>query len=121
MEKEGGGSCIDDALCLGLNAECQIKAALHLACCMLPKENRDTMQVIFGFLHHVSTLHDVNKMDVYNLARVIAPNVLRNLGTAGHQDTLPSSTVADRIPNEEIKVVEMLIKHHHEFGTVREP
>ncbi|SAM04290.1 hypothetical protein [Absidia glauca] len=92
---------------------CQIKAALHLACCMLPKENRDTMQAVFGFLHHVSTFHEVNKMDVYNLARIMAPSVLHDFGTTGHQE----SPVADRIPNEEIKVVEMLIKHHHEFGS----
>jgi uncharacterized protein YbaA (DUF1428 family) len=73
------------------------------------------MQAVFGFLHHVSTFHEVNKMDVYNLARIMAPSVLHDFGTTGHQE----SPVADRIPNEEIKVVEMLIKHHHEFGSVR--
>ncbi|KAI8343292.1 hypothetical protein BC941DRAFT_410945 [Chlamydoabsidia padenii] len=107
---------------IGLDAEDQIKPALHLACCMLPKENRDTMQVIFGFLHHVSTFHNMNKMGIYNLARIMAPSVLHDRSTTNginnHQETSPNnnSTVVDRTPNEEIRVVEMLIKCHAEFG-----
>lgn len=106
----------------GLETEEETKAMLHLACCMLPKENRDTMQVVFGFFQHVSTFKDINKMGVYNIARVMAPSVLHGRITS-NQELPPtnisnSSILTDRTPNDEIKVVEMLIRHHDQFGKV---
>ncbi|KAF2199394.1 rho-type GTPase-activating protein-like protein [Delitschia confertaspora ATCC 74209] len=58
------------------------KRVLHLICCLLPKAHRDTMEVLFNFLNWVSSFHTVdeesgNKMDTWNLATVIAPNILR--------------------------------------------
>ncbi|KAF2187118.1 rho-type GTPase-activating protein-like protein [Zopfia rhizophila CBS 207.26] len=55
---------------------------LHLICCLLPKAHRDTMEVLFCFLNWVSSFHTVdeetgNKMDTWNLATVMAPNILR--------------------------------------------
>jgi hypothetical protein len=54
---------------------------LHLACCLLPQCHRDTLEVLFSFLKWVATFHQVDddvgsRMDVHNLARVMAPNVL---------------------------------------------
>ncbi|KAH8200704.1 hypothetical protein TruAng_005093 [Truncatella angustata] len=54
---------------------------LHLACCLLPKTERDTLEVLFSFLKWVATFHQVDedtgsRMDVHNLARVMAPNIL---------------------------------------------
>ncbi|KAI1382170.1 RhoGAP-domain-containing protein [Hypoxylon crocopeplum] len=54
---------------------------LHLACCLLPQTHRDTLEVLFSFLKWVATFHQVDedtgsRMDVHNLARVIAPNIL---------------------------------------------
>ncbi|KAH8676327.1 RhoGAP domain-containing protein [Xylariales sp. PMI_506] len=54
---------------------------LHLACCLLPQPNRDSLEVLFSFLKWVATFHQVDedtgsRMDVHNLARVIAPNIL---------------------------------------------
>ncbi|KAI1143419.1 RhoGAP-domain-containing protein [Hypoxylon sp. FL0543] len=54
---------------------------LHLACCLLPQIHRDTLEVLFNFLKWVATFHQVDedtgsRMDVHNLARVIAPNIL---------------------------------------------
>lgn len=54
---------------------------LHLTCCLLPKAHRDTMEVLFSFLNWVSSFCAVDeetgsKMDIHNLATVIAPNVL---------------------------------------------
>ncbi|KAI6093785.1 RhoGAP-domain-containing protein [Hypoxylon rubiginosum] len=54
---------------------------LHLICCLLPQIHRDTLEVLFSFLKWVATFHQVDedtgsRMDVHNLARVIAPNVL---------------------------------------------
>lgn len=77
------------------------------------------MQVIFGFLQHVSTFKDINKMGIYNLARIMAPSVLHDRAALSNQDmaaTNNSSVMADKIPVEEIKVVDMLIRYHDEFG-----
>ncbi|KAI0124681.1 rho-type GTPase-activating protein 1 [Xylariales sp. AK1849] len=54
---------------------------LHLACCLLPQIHRDSLEVLFSFLKWVATFHQVDedtgsRMDVHNLARVMAPNVL---------------------------------------------
>jgi RhoGAP domain len=54
---------------------------LHLACCLLPKVNRDTMEILFTFLNWAASFHTVDedsgsKMDSHNLATVIAPNIL---------------------------------------------
>ncbi|CAO3595110.1 unnamed protein product [Absidia cylindrospora] len=106
----------------GLESEEKIKSALHLACCMLPKENRDTMQVIFHFLHHVSTFKSANKMDIYNLASIMAPSFLHNRTTSyRHQESTTAilnskSIVTDRIPTKEIDVVKKLIKYHKQLG-----
>jgi hypothetical protein len=54
---------------------------LHLTCCLLPQIHRDSLEVLFSFFKWVATFHQVDedtgsRMDVHNLARVIAPNVL---------------------------------------------
>ncbi|KAE9970296.1 hypothetical protein BLS_004972 [Venturia inaequalis] len=57
------------------------RRVLHLTCCLLPKVHRDTMEILFNFLNWVSSFHTVDeetgsKMDIHNLATVIAPNLL---------------------------------------------
>ncbi|EOD50050.1 putative rho-gtpase-activating protein [Neofusicoccum parvum UCRNP2] len=57
------------------------RRVLHLTCCLMPKVHRDTMEVLFTFLNWVSSFHTVDeetgsKMDIHNLATVIAPNIL---------------------------------------------
>jgi hypothetical protein len=59
------------------------RRVLHLTCCLLPKAHRDTMEVLFTFLNWVSSFSHVDeesgsKMDIHNLATVIAPNVLNS-------------------------------------------
>ncbi|KAK8082960.1 Rho-type GTPase-activating protein 1 [Apiospora saccharicola] len=54
---------------------------LHLVCCLLPQLNRDSLEVLFNFLKWTATFHQVDedtgsRMDVHNLARVMAPNIL---------------------------------------------
>ena len=56
---------------------------MHLTCCLLPQAHRDTMEVIFTFLNWVSSFSAVDeesgsKMDIHNLATVIAPNMLHS-------------------------------------------
>ena len=57
------------------------RRVLHLTCCLLPKAHRDTMEVLFTFLNWVSSFSHVDeesgsKMDIHNLATVIAPNII---------------------------------------------
>jgi hypothetical protein len=89
------------------------KRALHLACCLLPKPNRDTMVMLLCCLKWVSTFSDLNKMDIPNLARVIAPSVL-------YDKPSHSSTTVDlrKGAQEEINVIETLIRHIDEFAQV---
>jgi len=68
--------------CTEMADEVQRMKVLHLVCCLLPKAHRDTMEVLFCFLNWVSSFHTVdeetgNKMDTWNIATVMAPNILR--------------------------------------------
>ncbi|KAI8369158.1 hypothetical protein EDC96DRAFT_504096 [Choanephora cucurbitarum] len=89
------------------------KRALHLACCMLPRCNRATMEVLFVFFRWVASFSHVtgnvgSRMDIPNLARVIAPNIL----TANHKDPLKDDSFAS------IRVVEVLLESYEEFCLV---
>jgi hypothetical protein len=66
---------------LGIPDEDKRRRVIHLACCLLPKVNRDTLEVLLTFLKWASSFHTVDeesgsKMDIHNLATVIAPNIL---------------------------------------------
>jgi len=57
------------------------RRVLHLTCCLLPKQHRDAMEVLFTFMNWVSSFSHVDeesgsKMDIHNLATVITPNVI---------------------------------------------
>ncbi|KAK9768452.1 Rho-type GTPase activating protein Rga1 [Basidiobolus ranarum] len=57
------------------------RKVIHLACCLMPKPHRDTMEALFIFLRWVSNFSHVgedagSKMDLANLATVVAPNIL---------------------------------------------
>lgn len=90
------------------------KRVLHLACCMLPRCNRDTMEVMFLFFRWVALFSHVtsdigSKMDIPNLARVIAPNILY-------------TTSKDPLKDESflaINSVEMLLESYEEFCMVK--
>ncbi|KAI8084623.1 uncharacterized protein BX664DRAFT_337422 [Halteromyces radiatus] len=98
-----------------LEKEADRKRAMHLTCCLLPKCNRDTMEVLFLFIRWVSTFAHTendggNKMDLLNLATMIAPNLLY-------------SKSKDPIKDESFGVIEavfLLLQHQEEFATVPE-
>ena len=90
----------------------EAKTVLYFACCMLPKPNRDVMQLLFLFLNHVASLHEQNKMDIHNIARIFCPSVLFASPTS-HQNFQSSQTT-----REEIEVVSMLIKYQPDFNLV---
>lgn len=64
---------------------------LHLVMCLMPKPNRDTLEVLFVFLKWVASFSHVdeetgNKMDLQNLATVICPNILYSRGKDASKD-----------------------------------
>jgi hypothetical protein len=93
--------------------EAQRKKVLHLICCLLPKSHRDTMEVLFCFLNWVSSFHTVdeetgNKMDTWNIATVIAPNILRE----------SNDKEMKSVDQGAVKVVFDLIENNDEFCEV---
>ncbi|KAK4192701.1 hypothetical protein QBC35DRAFT_199949 [Podospora australis] len=74
------------------------KHCLHLACCLLPKPNRDCLEILFCFLKWVGSFHQVDdetgsKMDIKNLATVIAPNVLFDRNKTAALDSDPTYAI----------------------------
>ncbi|KAF2257854.1 rho-type GTPase-activating protein-like protein [Lojkania enalia] len=93
--------------------EAQRKKVLHLICCLLPKAHRDTMEVLFCFLNWVSSFHTVdeetgNKMDTWNIATVMAPNILRE----------NNEKEMKNVDQGAVKVVFDLIENNEEFCEV---
>ncbi|PHH69315.1 hypothetical protein CDD80_6833 [Ophiocordyceps camponoti-rufipedis] len=90
------------------------KQCLHMTCCLLPKSHRDCLEILFTFLKWAGSFHQLDdevgsKMDIRNLATVIAPNILTN----------PNKALA--LDSEAIFVidtVEMLIKNIEEMCQV---
>ena len=96
--------------------EDQRKKVLHLVLCLLPKAHRDTMEVLFCFLNWVSSFHTVdeetgNKMDTWNIATVMAPNILRE----------SNDKEVKSVDQGAVRVVFELIENNDEFSEVREP
>lgn len=68
------------------------KQCLHLTCCLLPKSHRDSLEILFSFLKWAGSFHQLDddggsKMDIRNLATVIAPNILTNASKAPALDS----------------------------------
>jgi hypothetical protein len=68
------------------------KQCLHLTCCLLPKSHRDSLEILFSFLKWAGSFHQLDeelgsKMDIRNLATVIAPNILTNTTKAAALDS----------------------------------
>ncbi|KFA64461.1 hypothetical protein S40285_01023 [Stachybotrys chlorohalonatus IBT 40285] len=68
------------------------KQCLHLTCCLLPRSHRDFLEILFAFLKWAGSFHQLDeevgsKMDIRNLATVIAPNILINVNKAPALDS----------------------------------
>lgn len=71
------------------------KRTMHLVVCMMPKTNRDVFEVVFLFLDWLSTYAHINinignGMDLSNIAKVMAPTLLR----PAHRDPHPTEISA---------------------------
>lgn len=95
---------------------------LHLLISLLPKYNRDTMEVLFIFLKWVSSFsyreeETGSKMDLANLATVICPSILYAKGSnavkddsftaiAAVQELLENQDEYYRVPSELLFVIQ---------------
>lgn len=105
------------------------KKLLHYTCCLLPKPNRDLLEVLLAFLRVVASNSTEdqstglgNKMDVQNLATVIAPNILyqkslNNNANSGNP-SLPANAGAKDESFLGIDVLKMLIQHQDDLWMV---
>ncbi|KAI8059370.1 uncharacterized protein B0P05DRAFT_270839 [Gilbertella persicaria] len=101
-----------------LDSEADRKRVTHLACCLLPKANRDTMEVLFTFMKWVSQFAEDpsgrggggSKMDITNLATVIAPNILY----AKSKDPMKDESFYA------IETINIMLQNAEEFATVPE-
>jgi len=92
------------------------RKCLHYISIILPKPNRDTMEVLFLFLKWVASFAHIDeetgsKMDLANLATVICPNILYS--SKAREDAHSESVIA-------IPVVTELLEHQEEFWLVPE-
>lgn len=95
------------------------KRILQLACCMLPRSHRSLLEVLLYFFNWVASFAEIDeetgsKMDIHNLATVIAPNIL-----------LPKSSAQDGVASQSgeshfygIEVVNQLIEMHEELAVI---
>lgn len=86
---------------------------MHLLCCILPKCHRDTMEVLFNLLYWASSFSEVgaasgSKMDLHNIATVMAPNILFGKSPeSGRDDHFLA-----------IETVHTLLEYNNEFSMV---
>lgn len=100
-------------MCVVMPSELDRKRYLHYISIILPKPNRDTMEVLFVFLKWVASFAHVDeetgsKMDLQNLATVICPSILYGKG----RDVAHSESVMA------IPVVTELLVNQDEFWQV---
>jgi hypothetical protein len=89
---------------------------LHLTCCLLPKADRDTTDVLFLFLKWVASFSHIDeetgcKIDLSNLATVICPNMVYDKGRD------PNTDESFRA----IRAVSELLQNQGRFSQVRRP
>lgn len=93
---------------------------LQLAYCLLPRSNRNLLEVLLYFFSWVASFAEIDeesgsKMDTHNLATVIAPNVL--LSKTSGDSKVPQSSDSHFLA---IEVVNQLIEIHEELAVVPE-
>jgi hypothetical protein len=87
----------------------------------MPKSHRDTMEVLFSFLKWAASFSQVDeesgsKMDIHNLATVMAPNILYAKEKAANGRQLPVPQVDDSFLA--IEAVNTLIEYNDYFCQV---
>ncbi|KAL4250351.1 RhoGAP-domain-containing protein [Abortiporus biennis] len=99
----------------GLPNEADRKRFLHMVSLILPKQHRDTLEVLFVFLKWVASFAHIDKetgskMDLPNLATVICPSILYSRGRDAVRDDSFGA----------IRVVTALLENQDEYYCIPE-
>lgn len=100
------------------------KKIIHLAYSMLPRSHRNLLEVLLYFFSWVASFAEIDeatgsKMDIHNLATVIAPNILYSKASVNENNggsTAP--TQGGDTYFLAIEVVNQLIEMHEELSTI---
>ncbi|XP_018409471.1 PREDICTED: rho GTPase-activating protein 28 [Nanorana parkeri] len=85
--------------------------ALHLLIMLLPDANRDTAKALLHFLKKVVSNEEKNKMSLWNVSMILAPNIFIYKGKGAKQEEMKSAASAAHI-------VRLLIRYQDILWTV---
>ncbi|XP_062848146.1 rho GTPase-activating protein 28 isoform X2 [Trichomycterus rosablanca] len=85
--------------------------ALHLLILLLPEANRDTIKVLLEFLRKVVAYEEKNRMSLWNVSMIVAPNLFMCRGKNAKQEEMQGAAGAAHL-------VRSLIVHQDLLWTV---
>ncbi|KAM9307640.1 rho GTPase-activating protein 28 [Gastrophryne carolinensis] len=84
--------------------------ALHLLIMLLPDANRDTAKALLHFLKKVVANEEKNKMSLWNVSMILAPNLFIYKGKGNHEEIKSAASTAH--------IVRLLIRYQDILWTV---
>ncbi|XP_043083017.1 rho GTPase-activating protein 28 isoform X1 [Puntigrus tetrazona] len=85
--------------------------ALHLLIMLLPEANRDTLKALLEFLRKVVAYEEKNRMSLWNVSMIVAPNLFTSRGKNVKQEEMQGAVAAAQL-------VRLLITHQDLLWTV---
>ncbi|XP_059381281.1 rho GTPase-activating protein 28-like [Carassius carassius] len=85
--------------------------ALHLLIMLLPEANRDTLKALLEFLRKVVAYEEKNRMSLWNVSMIVAPNLFTFRGKNVKQEEMHGAVAAAQL-------VRLLITHQDLLWTV---
>uniref|UniRef100_A0A8B9K211 Rho GTPase activating protein 28 n=1 Tax=Astyanax mexicanus TaxID=7994 RepID=A0A8B9K211_ASTMX len=85
--------------------------ALHLLVLLLPEVNRDTLKALLEFLRKVVAFEEKNRMSLWNVSMIVAPNLFTWRGKSSRQEEMQGAAGAAHL-------VRLLIMHQDLLWTV---
>ncbi|XP_007232078.3 rho GTPase-activating protein 28 isoform X1 [Astyanax mexicanus] len=85
--------------------------ALHLLVLLLPEVNRDTLKALLEFLRKVVAFEEKNRMSLWNVSMIVAPNLFTWRGKSSRQEEMQGAAGAAHL-------VRLLIVHQDLLWTV---
>ncbi|KAK2854594.1 hypothetical protein Q7C36_006463 [Tachysurus vachellii] len=85
--------------------------ALHLLILLLPEANRDTLKALLEFLRKVVAYEEKNRMSLWNVSMIVAPNLFTVRGKKAKQEEMQGAAGAAHL-------VRLLIVHQDLLWTV---
>uniref|UniRef100_A0A3P8YT49 Rho-GAP domain-containing protein n=1 Tax=Esox lucius TaxID=8010 RepID=A0A3P8YT49_ESOLU len=85
--------------------------ALHLLIMLLPEPNRDTLKALLDFLRKVVEFEEKNRMSLWNVSMIVAPNLFTYRGKNAKQEEMQAAAGTAHL-------VRLLITHQDLLWTV---